>query len=137
MSRRPAVLSSYRQLLRSTRIAFNGDIPVLSAARSEARKQFRKGREELVDSSDTSILEEIDKRLEHAQSVALLLRSNIVQGVKETDDIASDEGGKYTTGIDGGIYKLRLHKYSELGDNESIKGGKTNLAGTSRRVQWK
>ncbi|KAF2687340.1 mitochondrial zinc maintenance protein 1, mitochondrial [Lentithecium fluviatile CBS 122367] len=108
MSREMA-LAAYRHLLRSTRIAFQGDIPTLLAARHEARKNFEYNRG-LATGSD-----ELSQQITHAEEVANFLRENVVQG-------QPDETGKY---------KLRIHEHTERGDNEDIKKGKGNtLAGT-------
>jgi len=89
-------LSIYRQLLRSTRIAFQGDIPTLTAARRAAREGFESNR----DTSDPT------EALQHAKDVAMILRQNIVQG-------------KFDESKDR--YKLNIHEEIERGDNESIK----------------
>ncbi|KAI9736355.1 MAG: Mitochondrial zinc maintenance protein 1, mitochondrial [Cirrosporium novae-zelandiae] len=69
-------LSAYRAILRSARIAFQGDAPVLLAARAKARESFEQYRS-LAPSGD-----EAKKQIEHANEVADILRRNIVQGVK-------------------------------------------------------
>ncbi|KAK9239898.1 mitochondrial zinc maintenance protein 1, mitochondrial [Lipomyces kononenkoae] len=138
MSRRQQVLSSYRSLLRATRIAFDGDHRVFTAARQQVRQGYETGRNELT--SEPQHLDEIDTRLEHASGVALLLRSNIVQGEllprqasKETLSTSDDDSASET---EGSVYKLRIHKHSELGDNDAVKGGRTNLAGTAKKIKW-
>ncbi|KAK9465865.1 mitochondrial zinc maintenance protein 1, mitochondrial [Lipomyces arxii] len=122
MSRSIAVLSTYRNLLRATRVAFENDTRLLLAARQQARDGFEAGKREL--SGNDADLEEIDRRLEHAVGVALVLRTNVVQGERTKKDEDED------------VYKLRIHKYTEMGDNESVKGGKSNLSGTQKRVRW-
>ncbi|KAK9353820.1 mitochondrial zinc maintenance protein 1, mitochondrial [Lipomyces doorenjongii] len=140
MSRRQQVLSSYRSLLRATRYAFDGDHRVFTAARQQVRQGYETGRHELT--SDLKDCDEIDKRLEHASGVALLLRSNIVQGELQPgktgkENMATvDPGDSIAQSDDGGVYKLRIHKYTELGDNEAVKGGKTSLAGTAKKINW-
>lgn len=69
-------LAAYRQLLRATRIAFNGDIQLLHASRSQARQGFEDNR------SLESASAEASKAIEHAQGVAEVLRANVVQGRK-------------------------------------------------------
>ncbi|EGD89189.1 mitochondrial zinc maintenance protein 1, mitochondrial [Trichophyton rubrum D6] len=99
-----SALSAYRQLLRATRIAFNGDYPVLHAARAEARKQFEQNRQLGVDTP---------LKIQHALETAHILKTNIVQGTKiET----KDEGGEKVD-----RYSLRIHEYTERGDNDTIK----------------
>ncbi|KAG9254058.1 uncharacterized protein F5Z01DRAFT_655849 [Emericellopsis atlantica] len=104
-------LAAYRNLMRAARIAFQGDTPVLSAAQTQIRNEFRQR-------STLSEPSELQAAVDHAQSVAQILRQNIVQG-KQTE---GDENS----------YKLRIHKDTERGDNESIKTagkGKTGGAG--------
>ncbi|KAF2500219.1 mitochondrial zinc maintenance protein 1, mitochondrial [Lophium mytilinum] len=110
MSREMA-LQAYRHLLRSTRIAFQGDINTLSAARFEARRQFDSNR------SISSGSEDAVGKIAQAQEIAKFLRENVVQGEK-TDAEAEN-------------YKLRIHEHTERGNNDDIKtAGKGNtLAG--------
>jgi len=103
-------LSAYRTLLRSTRIAFQGDIRTLLAARQNARDGFEKHR----DLSSGS--EEAVKRIHYANDISKMLRENVLQG-------APVEGKENR-------YRLRIHEHTELGDNESIKtSGKGNVSG--------
>ncbi|RKU42612.1 putative zinc maintenance protein 1, mitochondrial [Coniochaeta pulveracea] len=96
-------LVAYRNLLRAARIAFEGDANVLSAAKESIRNGFRDKRS--LSASDP----EVQASLQHAQDVAQFLRSNVVQGRK-----------------DGDVYRLRIHKDTERGDNDTIKlGNKT------------
>ncbi|CAO2648098.1 Nn.00g090200.m01.CDS01 [Neocucurbitaria sp. VM-36] len=95
-------LVAYKNLLRSARIAFQGDMPTLFAARAEARKNFEQNRNLSAGS------EELSKSITHAEEVAKFLRENVVQG-------QATEGDKY---------KLRIHEHTERGDNEDIKKGK-------------
>ncbi|CBX91078.1 hypothetical protein LEMA_P061120.1 [Plenodomus lingam JN3] len=81
MSREMALVA-YRNLLRSTRIAFQGDINVLSAARAEVRKNFESNR------SLSAGSEEYTKQITHAEEVAKFLRENVVQG-------QATDAGKY------------------------------------------
>lgn len=100
-------LAAYRHLLRSTRIAFQGDASTLMAAQYEVRKNFDQTRSLLLDSEQTS------KRIAQAEEIAKFLRENVVQG-EAVDGEASR-------------YKLRIHEHTERGDNEDIKkGGKGN-----------
>ncbi|KAL1656422.1 Mitochondrial zinc maintenance protein 1, mitochondrial [Didymella pomorum] len=121
-------LVAYRNLLRSARIAFQGDASVLSAARIEVRKNFESNRHLQTGS------EEIQKSLAHANEVAKFLRENVVQG-------EATEGDNYSTGqyfdklgqecmlIEA---EIRIHEHTERGDNEDIKKskGKSTLGGT-------
>ncbi|KAL7780055.1 hypothetical protein CFE70_010076 [Pyrenophora teres f. teres 0-1] len=119
-------LVAYRNLLRSARIAFQGkpqhlvhvshmltlvgDMNTLFAARTETRKHFEENRNLRVGS------EELESALVHAKEVAKFLRENVVQGQAADED----------------KYKLRIHEYTERGDNEDIKKGKgkSTLGGT-------
>ncbi|KAF9697180.1 hypothetical protein EKO04_004640 [Ascochyta lentis] len=109
MSREMALVA-YRNLLRSARIAFQGDANVLSAARVEVRKNFETNRHLQTGS------EEFQKQIAHAEEVAKFLRENVVQG----------------QATEGDNYKIRIHEHTERGDNEDIKKnkGKTTLGGT-------
>ncbi|KAF2828300.1 mitochondrial zinc maintenance protein 1, mitochondrial, partial [Ophiobolus disseminans] len=102
MSREMALVA-YRNLLRSARIAFQGDMNTLFAARAEARRNFESNRH-LTAGSD-----ELSKQIAHAEEVAKFLRENVVQG-----RAAENEGN----------YKLRIHEHTERGDNEDIKKAK-------------
>ncbi|KAI9163710.1 Mitochondrial zinc maintenance protein [Paramyrothecium foliicola] len=93
-------LAAYRNLMRAARIAFQGDAPVLAAAHGQIRNEFRQ--RAALDPTDSSVTESI----KHAQDVAKFLRENVVQGIR---------------GDEAGTYKLRIHKDTERGDNESIK----------------
>jgi len=93
-------LAAYRHLLRSTRIAFQGDAPLLYAAREQARHGFDQLR--LVEADSDAA----QSGIKHAEEVAQILRKNIVQGVyKEDTD----------------TYKLRIHEDTERGDRQSIR----------------
>ncbi|KAF2026181.1 mitochondrial zinc maintenance protein 1, mitochondrial [Setomelanomma holmii] len=109
MSREMALVA-YRNLLRSARIAFQGDMNTLFAARAEVRRNFESNRNLTVGS------EEFSKQITHAEKVAKFLRENVVQG-----QAADNEGN----------YKLRIHEHIERGDNEDIKKakGKSTLGG--------
>ncbi|KAI4765004.1 hypothetical protein E4T52_00215 [Aureobasidium sp. EXF-3400] len=98
---RTVVLSTYRNLLRATRIAFQGDDGTLQNSRKFARDSFDQNRRFKAGSI------EAEKAVEHAQGVAQILRENVVQG--STDKEASS------------TYKLNIHQYTEKGDNESVK----------------
>lgn len=71
-------LAAYRHLLRATRIAFQGDFPLLHAARSQARAGFQS-----LSALDPSS-EEAVKAIAHAEGVVDVLRHNVVQG-KQTE----------------------------------------------------
>ncbi|KAL1841064.1 hypothetical protein VTJ49DRAFT_7448 [Mycothermus thermophilus] len=106
MATRP--VQTYRNLLRAARIAFQGDEPVLAAAKQTIRQGFRD--KASLPPTDPSIA----PALQHAEEVASFLKANVVQGKREGD-----------------VYKLRIHEHTERGDNESIKqaGKKTDLSG--------
>ncbi|KAJ5835243.1 hypothetical protein N7447_001269 [Penicillium robsamsonii] len=100
-----AAKSAYRQLLRSTRVVFHNDLPVLIAARQEARQSFEKNRRPAVDTG---------MQINHAIEVANILRHNIVQGSREQ----GDETAKW---------ELNIHDQIERGDNDSIKVGERDV----------
>ncbi|KAH0253608.1 hypothetical protein KCU91_g18407, partial [Aureobasidium melanogenum] len=95
------VLSTYRNLLRATRIAFQGDDSTLYNSRRFARDSFDQNR----GIKPGSI--EAEKAVEHAQGVAQILRENVVQGATDKEESET--------------YKLRIHDHTEKGDNESVK----------------
>lgn len=74
--------AAYRHLLRSARLAFQGDAPLLHAAKSEARASF------LKNASLTPTDPAYAPAIAHAEEVAKILRENIVQGkrVEEGSD---------------------------------------------------
>lgn len=70
-------LQAYRHLLRATRIAFQGDERVFSAARQQVRVGFRE--KAGLSPSDPAVTPAI----QHAESVAEFLKTNVVQGKRE------------------------------------------------------
>ncbi|KAK7538790.1 mitochondrial zinc maintenance protein 1, mitochondrial [Phyllosticta citribraziliensis] len=107
---RVSALTAYRNLLRSIRIAFEGDVATMNAARFEARNNFEANRDL---PQDSKVLE---KSISKANEVSKFLKENLVQG-KVTDE---------------GKYQLKIHEHTERGDNESIKqpaGTRNTLAG--------
>jgi hypothetical protein len=66
---------------------FEDDLPVLLAARQEARQTFEKNRRPAVDTG---------MQINHAIEVANILRHNIVQGSREKDD-ENAKWGMYMT----------------------------------------
>ncbi len=99
-------------------ITNTGDLPVLNAARQEARNAFRKN----------ASLREGDPKLAlaiaHAEDVSRILKENIVQGIKTDDERYSEfvleKGDKETLMADWKI-ELRMHEYTERGDNDTVK----------------
>ncbi|KAK7418057.1 Mitochondrial zinc maintenance protein 1, mitochondrial [Neonectria punicea] len=69
-------LSAYRSLMRSARIAFQGDAPILAAAQGQIRSEFRQ--KASLDPTDDSI----PAAIQRAEEVAKVLRENVVQGKK-------------------------------------------------------
>ncbi|KAL3418938.1 hypothetical protein PVAG01_09158 [Phlyctema vagabunda] len=92
-------LQAYRHVLRSARIAFHGDLPLLTAARQEARNGFRKNA--ALSPDDPALATAIA----HAEEVAQILKQNVVQGKNLGDN----------------KYKLNIHEHTERGDNDTIK----------------
>jgi len=95
-------LAAYRHLLRATRIAFEGDAHLLHSARYQCRHDFAKN------SSLASRSPEADKAIQHAEDVAKILRTNVVQA-KQNEET--------------GNLKLRIHDQIERGDNEEGNTG--------------
>ncbi|KAJ9621259.1 Mitochondrial zinc maintenance protein 1, mitochondrial [Taxawa tesnikishii (nom. ined.)] len=107
LQNRFVVLATYRQLLRATRIAFQGDYDTLTNARRFARQNFDQNKTVRVGSIEAA------NGIEHAQSVTKILRENVVQGSKS----GAEEK-----------FKLRIHEETERGDNETIR----KLKGTGK-----
>ncbi|PLN79384.1 mitochondrial zinc maintenance protein 1, mitochondrial [Aspergillus taichungensis] len=101
----PSARSAYRQLLRSTRVAFRDDIRVMIGARKEARQQFDKHPRVGIDTP---------MQINHALEVADILKHNLVQGVRED-------------GNEEAKWQLRIHEDIERGDNDSIKVAGKNV----------
>jgi len=95
-----AAVQAYRHLMRAARIAFEGDVRTLDAARQSIRQGFRD--KASLPASHPSI----QPAIQHAEEVAAFLKTNLVQGKRE-----------------GSTYKLRIHEHTERGDNDSIKQG--------------
>ncbi|KAM3584275.1 hypothetical protein VKS41_003099 [Umbelopsis sp. WA50703] len=102
-SNRAVALRAYRNLLQAQRQTFGSDLVTLQAARAKTHTEFNNYRNE----SDPAVVEE---KINLANQVASILRSNIVQGVRkeEKDD----------------VYQLKFHSGIELGDNDSIRNAK-------------
>ncbi|KAK1596987.1 uncharacterized protein LY79DRAFT_37739 [Colletotrichum navitas] len=103
-------LSAYRHLWRAARIAFNGDDRVLTAARQQIRQGFR-DQASLAPTSPA-----YGQAIQKAEDIAKILRENVVQGKQD----------------ESSTYKLRIHKDTERGDNDSVKiagRGKTTTMG--------
>ncbi|KAI8062241.1 hypothetical protein BC940DRAFT_309140 [Gongronella butleri] len=96
-----AAISAYRHLLRTQRQVFANDVRAIEAARKETHARFM----QFKDETNTDILEE---KLALAQSVATLLRRNVLQAESQ----------------DGNHFKLHITSDTELGDNDSIKNTK-------------
>ncbi|KAI9493063.1 hypothetical protein BDB00DRAFT_872780 [Zychaea mexicana] len=99
---RQAVIAAYRTLLRTQREVFGEDIRAIQAAKKETHSRFMQNKDE----TNVDVLEE---KLKLADQVTSLLRKNVVQGVAQGSD---------------DMYKLRITKDTELGDNDSIKKAK-------------
>lgn len=98
-------LHAYKAALRATRIAFNGDAKILTAARLKVREGFEENRN-LEDQ------EKIQESLKSINEVAVFLTRNVVQG-EQNDD---------------GRYLLKFHDKIELGSNETIRqNNKANM----------
>ncbi|KAK4619474.1 Mitochondrial zinc maintenance protein 1, mitochondrial [Fulvia fulva] len=108
LTNRFAILSTYRALLRATKIAFASDQATLRASRDFARSQFREKR---------TLKEgglEAGQAVEHAQGVTRILRENVVQG----------------RNVGGEKYKLNIHEHTQRLDNDEagrLKGTKKSF----------
>lgn len=98
-------LAAYRGLFRAAKIAFHGDSSTLVGAQDQIRKQFRDKLS--LDPADPAV----QPAIQHANQVAMFLRTNLVQGKREED----------------GVYKLRIHEDTERGDNDTIKLGNQTI----------
>ncbi|CAG8981472.1 hypothetical protein HYALB_00003043 [Hymenoscyphus albidus] len=132
-------LAAYRHVLRSARIAFQGDLPILQAARLEARTAFEQ--KASLQPNDPAV----GPAIAHAEEVAKILTENIVQG----KNIGGDKYSKFsclsfsfsfpsksmcvlsvTICSEKHWYRsrevlfyteLRIHEKTERGDNDTIK----------------
>ncbi|PRT54616.1 Mitochondrial zinc maintenance protein 1, mitochondrial [Wickerhamiella sorbophila] len=88
-------IQAYRGLIRAANLAFRNDAVALKAACDRIKSEYKVPSENEAD---------LKRRIQLAKDVAHILRSNVVQGVK-----ASEEDEKY---------KLNIHNETELGDND-------------------
>jgi complex III assembly factor LYRM7 len=77
-----SALSAYRHLLRSARIAFEGDAMMFNAAQQESRKAFEQNKAVAGEAAEALV--------KHAKDVAIILRTNVIQGKKEGDEVYSE-----------------------------------------------
>ncbi|CAI6086641.1 unnamed protein product [Clonostachys chloroleuca] len=118
-------LVAYRHLLRAARLAFEGDAPVLAAAQSQIRNEFIN--KSALDPSERPAA------IQYAQDVARILRENVVQGRRETEN-----DHNYSTIAPSHHCldhmelmpqpELRIHEFTEKGDNDSIKTAGAGVA---------
>ncbi|RLV90996.1 Mitochondrial zinc maintenance protein 1 mitochondrial [Spathaspora sp. JA1] len=99
-----SALKAYREALRATRIVFHQDLPRLVAARTEIKTQI-KNKANLTDETERT------EAIKHLEEVAKFLRHNIVQGEVQ----------------ENGNVNLHFREETELGDNDTIKQGKSKL----------
>ncbi|TGZ85292.1 hypothetical protein EX30DRAFT_368389 [Ascodesmis nigricans] len=122
-------LAAYRAIIRSAKIAFQGDSQTLTAALASTRAGFEQNR--------TLPAADIPAAINDAHEIAGFLRKNLVQGQRiDAEAAAAAEAmGETVVGLGEGqgekpVYRLRLHDEIERGDNESIKtAGKGKVAG--------
>jgi complex III assembly factor LYRM7 len=105
MSTAASARSAYRTALRATKLAFQGDEPILNAARLQIKQGFHKNQ-------DNSNIEQVTEEIGKLNEVSKFLTQNIVQGEKQGTD---------------GKYLLKFHDKTELGDNDTIKQKKSDL----------
>ncbi|KAI8970376.1 hypothetical protein BDF20DRAFT_803628, partial [Mycotypha africana] len=96
-----AVLHAYRNLLKTQKEVFCADTKAIQAAKKETHARFM----QFKDETNTDVLEE---KLKLAGQVATLLKRNVIQAVEKDEN----------------LFKLRITKDTELGDNDSIKNSK-------------
>lgn len=101
-----------------------GDAPVLLAAQSQIRNEFRNNKS--LDPNDASV----SAGITHATEVATFLRQNLVQGKKVEGDEGMYSKSEYRLmrtrktrwpATNRRLLELRIHEHTERGDNESIK----------------
>jgi len=82
------IRSAYRELLKSIKVAFAGDSRLLSQAHTEAKTSFRKIPTDTNITNDTKSGVNIASQqgVEHALSVAKILRENVVQGEASSEN---------------------------------------------------
>ncbi|KAI9094866.1 hypothetical protein DFS34DRAFT_627487 [Phlyctochytrium arcticum] len=97
---RSQVLRAYKDLLRAQKKTFEADQPQINNARLYTRQQFLERKDE-VDPA------EVGKLLKTAQQAAVIIRKNIVQGVKKPNDNET--------------YVLKLDEEKEVNSNDTIK----------------
>ncbi|PPQ68930.1 hypothetical protein CVT25_009024 [Psilocybe cyanescens] len=96
--------SAYRDVLRAASITFSGDQQVFQAFRAKIRHDIAQ--------NNTADPEAYQKHNQFIRDVAQVLRKNVVQGV-HIPGKAQEDGAS--------LYRIRMTKHTELGDNDSIK----------------
>lgn len=107
MSSRAKALVAYRGALRAIGTAFQGDLRTITAARQKLRNEMK------AEKSSEHPEFTAEQRIELLNQVSTFLKRNIVQGVKN--------GGQEK-------YELRIHKETELGDNDELRKKKSTLS---------
>ncbi|KAI9017861.1 hypothetical protein BC832DRAFT_545860 [Gaertneriomyces semiglobifer] len=97
---RSRVLGAYRELLKAQRTTFAGDSLQLKNAKTFTRSKF-------LEQKDVTDPAELEKLVKVAQQSATIVRRNIVQGVKKTQE---DD-----------TYVLKLDENKEINSNDTIK----------------
>ncbi|KND00304.1 uncharacterized protein SPPG_04629 [Spizellomyces punctatus DAOM BR117] len=106
---RSQVLRAYKDLLKAQRKTFDADAAQIKNARLYTRQQF-------LQQKDETDPEKLAKLVKTAQQAAVIIRKNIVQGVKKEK---ADE-----------TYVLKLDEEKEINSNDTIK-----LAGQRQPAQ--
>lgn len=96
-------LRAYKTALRATSKAFQGDRPILEAARLKIKQGILEN--QLVKQP------ELEEQINNLNEISLFLTKNIVQGEEQKD----------------GKYFLKFHSDIELGDNDTIKQSKEDM----------
>ncbi|KAF9476325.1 hypothetical protein BDN70DRAFT_178493 [Pholiota conissans] len=111
--------SAYRDVLRAASLTFSGDPVVLHAFRAKIRTDISQG---------VTDAESIQKQSQFAREIADVLRRNVVQGTRVQSPEESEGDG---------VYRIRMTKHTELGDNDSIKNPPPMESGRSARRREK
>ncbi|KAF9533469.1 RF-1 domain-containing protein [Crepidotus variabilis] len=111
---RAASRSAYRDALRAASVTFSGDAPVLQAFRMKVRTD--------ISQQDASSPELFVKQTQFIREVADVLRKNIVQGERLGESSPENP-----------VYRIRMTKNTELGDNDTIKNPAPTESGRGAR----
>ncbi|KAJ2925218.1 hypothetical protein H1R20_g11870, partial [Candolleomyces eurysporus] len=98
-----AARSAYRDVWRASSVTFRGDDAVLQAFRQKMRLDAVNAAQE------AKVPESYEQYTKLFREIGVVLRKNIVQGVKVGESDGKD------------LYRVNIRKETELGDNDTIK----------------